>query len=71
MQQALKTMEGWCRKKNLSVNPDKTELVPFTKRRKLEELKFANFFETQLHQSGEVGYLGIILDQESAHAENC
>lgn len=32
MQETLKIMEGWCRKEKFSVNPDKTALVPSTKR---------------------------------------
>jgi ribonuclease HI len=64
MQRALKIVESWCIQEKLSVNPDKTALVPFTKRRKLEGLKSPTFFGTQLQQTGEVKYLGLILDSK-------
>jgi len=40
MQWALSTIEIWCNKVGLSVNPDKTGLVAFTRKRKLQ-----GFFE--------------------------
>ena len=33
MQRALLRVERWCHKNGLSVNPEKTEVVPFTRRR--------------------------------------
>jgi len=42
MQWALRTIETWCNEVGLSVNPDKTELVAFTRKRKLQ-----GFFEPQ------------------------
>ena len=35
MQWALLTIEKWCNKVGLLVNPDNTELIVFTRRRKL------------------------------------
>jgi len=43
MQWALSTVEVWCNEVGLSVNPDKTGLVAFTRKRKLQ-----GFFEPQL-----------------------
>jgi hypothetical protein len=43
MQWALSTVETWCNKVGLSVNPDKTGLVAFTRKRKLQ-----GFFEPRL-----------------------
>jgi hypothetical protein len=62
MQWALSTVEIWCREVGLSVNPDKTGFVAFTRKRKLQ-----GFFEPQisgfkLSISGSVKYLGVILD---------
>jgi hypothetical protein len=37
MQRALHTVEKWCDEGGLSVNPDKTDLVVFTKKRKLDD----------------------------------
>jgi hypothetical protein len=62
VQWALSTVEIWCNEVGLSVNPDKTGLVAFTRKRKLQ-----GFFEPQLSGvklslSGSVKYLGVILD---------
>ena len=43
IQWALGTVEAWCDELGLSVNPDKTGLVAFTKKRKLP-----SFFEPRL-----------------------
>jgi len=43
MQWAFSTVEIWCNEVGLSVNPDKTGLVAFTRKRKLR-----GFFEPQL-----------------------
>ena len=43
MQWALSTIETWCNENRLSVNPDKTGLIAFTRKRKLQ-----GFFEPQL-----------------------
>ena len=62
IQLALNTVEAWCNELGLSVNPDKTGLVAFTRIRKL-----LGFFEPQLFGmamrcSVSVKYLGQILD---------
>ena len=62
IQWALSTVEVWCAKLSLSVNPDKTGLVAFARRR-----KFTGFFEPRLfgktlQHSMSVKYLGVILD---------
>lgn len=62
MQSALKEVESWCGRVNLKVNPSKTTLVPFTLKRKLEELKPPVLCGERLTLAGEVKYLGIILD---------
>lgn len=36
MQQALNTVENWCRKEGLTTNPNKTSVVAFTRRRNLD-----------------------------------
>jgi hypothetical protein len=61
-QWALSTGEICCSEVRLSVNPDKTGLIAFTRKRKLQ-----GFFEPQLSGvklslSGSVKYLGVILD---------
>jgi hypothetical protein len=62
MQWALSTIEIWCSEVRPSVNPDKTGLVAFTRKRKLQ-----GFFEPQLsgvklNLPGSVKYLDVILD---------
>jgi hypothetical protein len=48
MQWTLLTVETWCNKVGLSVNPDKTELIVFTSRRKLPGFYEPRFFEVTL-----------------------
>jgi len=62
MQWALLTVETWCNKVRLMVNPDKTGLAAFTKKRKLQGFFEPYFFGARLSLSGSVKYLGVILD---------
>ena len=71
MQIALNYTLNWCIKEGLNINPSKTTIVPFTRKRKytISNLKLG---ETILQLSTEVKYLGIILDQKlnwNAHIE--
>jgi len=61
MQGALQRVERWCRSHGLSVNPEKTEVVPFTRRRKGLPRGLTLFGE-RLRVSGSVKYLGVIID---------
>ena len=63
MQTALKLVEKWCNEHALSVNPHKTELVLFTKKRKIGKIKQPILFHTPIPFSDKVKYLGIILDK--------
>jgi len=62
IQRVLCTVEMWCDKLNLSVNPDKTGLVEFTRRRNLPGFFEPHLFGTTLHCSMSVQYLGVIVD---------
>jgi hypothetical protein len=62
MQLALSTIETWCNKVGLSVNPDKTGLVTFTRKMKLTGFFEPQFFGVKLSLSESVKYLGVILD---------
>jgi hypothetical protein len=62
MQWACHTVETWYKEVGLSVNPDKTEFVVFTRRRKLPGVFEPQFFGVTLSRSGSVKYLGVILD---------
>uniref|UniRef100_A0A6M2DZH5 Putative loa-3 dper n=1 Tax=Xenopsylla cheopis TaxID=163159 RepID=A0A6M2DZH5_XENCH len=63
MQRALNLIEEWCCDKSLKVNPNKTEMVLFTKKRKLS-IKAPSIFNTMLGFSSEVRYLGVTLDHK-------
>ena len=70
MQWALSTIEIWYNKVGLLVNPDKTGLGAFTRKRKLQ-----GFFEPQLSGvklclSGSVKYLGVIPDSRLTWREH-
>ncbi|GBP11128.1 Retrovirus-related Pol polyprotein from type-1 retrotransposable element R1 4 [Eumeta japonica] len=62
MQLALDVTSEWCQEKELTINPNKTTLVPFTRRRNVHigELKLGT---VGIEQSEEMKYLGVILDR--------
>jgi hypothetical protein len=62
LQWALSTVETWCNEVMLSVNPDKTGLVAFTRRRKPEGVFEPRLFGVPLKLSRSVKYLGVTLD---------
>jgi hypothetical protein len=61
MQWAYHTVETWYKEVGLSVNPDKTDFVVFT-RRKLPSFFEPHFFGVILSRSMSVEYLRVILD---------
>ena len=72
MQQALRSVERWCSQVGLSVNPLKTNIVLFTKKRIVQGVRPLRFYGSEVHVSDEVKYLGVILDSKlnwSAHIE--
>jgi hypothetical protein len=70
MQWALLTVETWCNEVGLSVNPDKTGLVAFTRKRKLQRFFEPRFFGVTLSLSGSVKYLGVIQDSRLTWREH-
>lgn len=72
MQQILKLVEAWCRQENLKVNPGKTTLLPFTRRRGVEGWRELQLFGEHIKMANEVKYLGVTLDRRltwNAHME--
>jgi hypothetical protein len=47
MQWALSTVQTWCDEVGLSVNPDKTGLIAFTRKRKLQVFFEPQFFRVK------------------------
>jgi len=70
MQWALSTVEIWCSEVGLSVNPDKTGLVAFTRKRKLHGVFEPRLSRVKLSLSGSVKYLGVILDSRLTWKEH-
>jgi len=62
IQWALHTVETWCDKVRLSVNPDKTRLIVFTRKGKLPGFSEPHYFGVTLCRSVLVKYIGIVLD---------
>jgi hypothetical protein len=61
IQWALRTEETWCDEVGLSVNPDKTGLVVFTRRREPPGFFEQHLFGVTLRRSMSVKYLGVVL----------
>jgi hypothetical protein len=64
MQVAMKVVEEWCRDVGLSVNPDKTATILFTRKRNIDSHRDIHLFGKNLALVNHVKYLGIILDSK-------
>ncbi|CAD7085101.1 unnamed protein product [Hermetia illucens] len=64
IQRAVDLIDSWCLRHGLSVNLNKTTMVLFTKRRKLDGLCLPEMRGTTLQLSEEVKYLGVTLDKK-------
>ncbi|MBV2145647.1 MAG: hypothetical protein KTM48_02865, partial [Wolbachia endosymbiont of Pissodes strobi] len=64
MQVACRIVQGWCEENGLSVNPGKTELILFTRKRNLTGFIHPILYQTRLSLSQQVKYLGVILDSK-------
>lgn len=73
MQDALLLVENWCNEHGLSVNPNKTEMILFTRKLKVELPEILpKLYGTELKLTRQVKYLGVILDSKllyAAHVE--
>ena len=61
-QWGLHTVEAWCTGHGLPINPDKTGLVDFARKRKLPGFFEPKLFGRTLQCSTSVKYLGVIMD---------
>lgn len=64
MQRALDIVERWCERVKLSVNPDKTQCILFTKCRKQGIPEGPVFYGRTLEIAKQVKYLGVILNSK-------
>ena len=58
-QKALNIVNTWCRKEKLSINAQKTQIIPFTRKRALQDLKPPVLEGTEIPFAKEVKYLGV------------
>lgn len=63
LQLALNLIMNWCQSKNLNINPTKTDIIPFTNRRKIH-ITAPSLNGITIPCSNKVKYLGITLDRK-------
>ncbi len=64
MNNSLRDVSTWCNKVGLKVNPAKTVVLPFTRKRNLTTLARLRLDNVQLTVSDNVKYLGVVLDSK-------
>ena len=64
MNQALHTVEIWCGRNSLTVNPSKTESILFTRKRNVQTSVALRLFGTNIKRVNTVKYLGVVLDSK-------
>jgi ribonuclease HI len=64
MQSALKMVEEWCRNNDLTVNPSKTEMTLFTRKRLRTGFVPPVFFGQVLNLNSHTKFLGVTLDEK-------
>jgi len=67
---ALSTLSRWTAVCGLGVNPEKTELVLFTRKYKIPNLILSKLHQTRLTLSNQAKYLGVILDKKLLWTDN-
>ena len=63
-QRALTMVHTWCEERGLAINPQKSELLVFTRRRSLKGLRIPSIGGIPVMVKEEVKYLGVILDRQ-------
>jgi hypothetical protein len=61
LQTVLCTVQQWCERTKLSVNPNKTVVIPFIRKRNMKGLKEPILFGKMIQLSSEVKYFGVTL----------
>jgi ribonuclease HI len=64
MNEALRKVERWCNCNQLSINPSKTIVIPFTRKKTLPRIQQIKLYGRVLELSSEVKYLGVTLDKK-------
>jgi len=70
METALSTLSRWTAVCELGVSPEKTELVPFTRKYKVPNLILTKLQQTRLTFSNQARFLGVILDKKLLWTDN-
>jgi len=70
LETALSTLSRWTAGCGLGVNPEKTELVLFTRKYKVPILVPPKLHQTRLTFSNQAKYLGVILDKKLLWTDN-
>lgn len=63
LQEIIDTILAWCEREDMTINPHKITVVPFTRKRKLDHLIPLNLRGVVVPFANEVKYLGITLDK--------
>jgi hypothetical protein len=61
LQMALGTVQQWCDRTKLSINPKKMVVIPFTRKRNIKGPKEPILFNKRIQLPSEVRYLGITI----------
>jgi hypothetical protein len=63
LQTTLCTIQQWCERKKLSINPNKTIVIPFNRKRNIKRLTEPIIFSKRIQLSSEAKNLGVTLDK--------
>lgn len=64
LQNTLNIVSRWCDQNELSINPEKTTMILFTRNRKIEGIRIPFIKEIPIKLANLVKYLGIIFDSK-------
>jgi hypothetical protein len=63
LQTTLHTVQQWRDRTGLSINPNKTVIITFTRKRNIKGFKEPVIFNEKIQLSSDVKYLGLTLDK--------